>query len=364
MKLKIGENIKFLRKTNDITQEGLAEILGVSTQSVSRWELGICYPDMELLPAIATIFKVSVDSLLGVDDATEREEINSYLERFQLEISRGNIEECIKIAREGVAEFPNSYELLNKLMYALFVSGDDTGNIPNWKENMENYDAEILALGERIMKNCPDQDIRLEATARLAFEHIEMGRREIGRAIYETLPSQKYCRENQIWWGLEEDEKLGFLRRKISKDFSSLSSAMRHLASSGKLSDEESVAVLEKALAVADIIWDDKRPVYWSGVWIHYYLGELYARLGNTEKMYQNLRLAADCAKAFDQRPDTRVTSSLLLGEVTEKRVDFDTADTRPMAVEMRDDWLANPVFDPHRSSDKFNEIITLLNAD
>ena len=49
MKLRIGENIKFLRKAADITQETLAEMLGVSCQSVSRWELGTCYPDMELL---------------------------------------------------------------------------------------------------------------------------------------------------------------------------------------------------------------------------------------------------------------------------------------------------------------------------
>ena len=53
MKLRIGENIKSLRKARDITQEALAEMLGVSCQSVSRWELGTCYPDMELLPAIA-----------------------------------------------------------------------------------------------------------------------------------------------------------------------------------------------------------------------------------------------------------------------------------------------------------------------
>lgn len=89
-------------------------------------------------------------------------------------------------------------------MYALFLAGDSDGNIPEWQENMRKYDSEITMLGERIMKYCPDQDIRLEAAGRLAFNHCEMGRREIGRAIFETLPSQKYCREAQIWWGLDE----------------------------------------------------------------------------------------------------------------------------------------------------------------
>ena len=53
MKLYIGEQLKALRKEKQITQEALAEVLGVSYQSVSRWELGVCYPDVELLPTIA-----------------------------------------------------------------------------------------------------------------------------------------------------------------------------------------------------------------------------------------------------------------------------------------------------------------------
>ena len=79
MKLLIGENIKSLRKLKDITQEQLAEMLNVSCQSVSRWELGVCYPDMELLPVMAQIFETTVDKLLGVDDITESKKVDEYL---------------------------------------------------------------------------------------------------------------------------------------------------------------------------------------------------------------------------------------------------------------------------------------------
>ena len=149
MKLKIGSTIKMLRKGKDITQEDFAELLGVSNQSVSRWENDVCYPDMELLPVIAGIFGVTVDTLLGVDNEAEQQKVNAYLAAFQRAITNGHIDKCIQIAREGVAEFPNEERLLNKLMYALFVSGDDSGNIPDWKENMVKYDAEIVRLGER-----------------------------------------------------------------------------------------------------------------------------------------------------------------------------------------------------------------------
>ena len=66
MKLTIGENIRNFRKKNDLTQEEIADRLGVTYQSVSRWENGTTYPDLELLPAISELLSVTVDELLGM----------------------------------------------------------------------------------------------------------------------------------------------------------------------------------------------------------------------------------------------------------------------------------------------------------
>ena len=66
MKLTIGENIRNFRKRNDLTQEALADRLGVTYQSISRWENGATYPDLELIPAIAEVLAVTVDELLGM----------------------------------------------------------------------------------------------------------------------------------------------------------------------------------------------------------------------------------------------------------------------------------------------------------
>ncbi|MBQ1998197.1 MAG: helix-turn-helix transcriptional regulator, partial [Spirochaetales bacterium] len=66
MKLTIGENIRNFRKKNDLTQEALADRLGVTYQSISRWENGTTYPDLELIPAIAEVLAVTVDELLGM----------------------------------------------------------------------------------------------------------------------------------------------------------------------------------------------------------------------------------------------------------------------------------------------------------
>ena len=67
MNLNFAENFKQLRKEKGITQEKIADVFGVSSQSVSRWELCVCYPDIEMLPSIANYFGVTVDYLLSND---------------------------------------------------------------------------------------------------------------------------------------------------------------------------------------------------------------------------------------------------------------------------------------------------------
>lgn len=363
MKLLIGENIKSLRKLKDITQEQLAEMLNVSCQSVSRWELGVCYPDMELLPVMAQIFETTVDKLLGVDDITESKKVDEYLSRFQQAISKGKIDECISIARIGVNEYPNNYALLNKLMYALFISGDETGNIDNWKENMEKYDAEITSLGERIMKYCPNQNIRLEAMARLAFNHCEQGRKEKGREIYEKLPPMILCRENQMWEALKEDEKLPFLQKQIKKSYDMLSNFIWLLATCEKLTPKESISVIEKLGELDNLITDGNYNVIstYGNSQINYEKAKLYAKIGDEKSVYKHLESAAKRAIDFDGRPEIDEYNSLLLGNVKVKQTDFETADTRPLTEIMRNSWLSDTAFDSIRNTPEFEKIESML---
>ena len=83
MKLNIGENIRRLRREHNMTQETLAEKLGVSFQSVSRWENSATYPDMEFLPALARIFSVSVDDLIGCGDRPTDSEMEAIMNDFR-----------------------------------------------------------------------------------------------------------------------------------------------------------------------------------------------------------------------------------------------------------------------------------------
>ena len=72
MNLLIGKKIKQMRRERDLTQEEVAAHLGVSFQSISKWERGDGYPDITMLPALANYFKVSIDELLGISELEMR----------------------------------------------------------------------------------------------------------------------------------------------------------------------------------------------------------------------------------------------------------------------------------------------------
>ncbi|MBR6514523.1 MAG: helix-turn-helix domain-containing protein [Clostridia bacterium] len=361
MKLNIGENIKRLRKQRDLTQEELSEILGVSCQSVSRWEKGLCYPDMELIPVISSFFEISVDTLMGIDRVAEKDSVNEYLREFQIAVSQGRIYDSIDIARKGVAEHHNSYALLNKLMYALFLSGSDDADIENWRENQEKYDKEIVALGERIIKYCPDREICLEATERLAFHYCETGRKELGRRLYETLPTLSVCRETAIWWALEESEKLSHTRDLISKAYSLLSCGLYRLGH--LVSDRDAIEVYKTDNEIEKLLYQGKTlPDGWSKSKINYLIAKHYINLGEYDNAIDHLTLCAEAAKEFDGRPDEMKSSSLFFGEKTVRRSDFETADSRSLCDIVRDGWLTDTEFNEIRDMKEFSQIIEMLN--
>lgn len=63
--LRLQDTICFYRKRQGLTQAALAAKLGVTNQSVSKWELAQCYPDISLIPQLAEIFDISIDELFG-----------------------------------------------------------------------------------------------------------------------------------------------------------------------------------------------------------------------------------------------------------------------------------------------------------
>lgn len=92
--MKFAEIFKSLRKDKELTQEQLAEVLGVSPQIVSRWENGVSQPSLELLPTIASYFETFVDTLLGITTPVKKQKVLCF--QFRDEKSQNTINEYLE----------------------------------------------------------------------------------------------------------------------------------------------------------------------------------------------------------------------------------------------------------------------------
>jgi transcriptional regulator with XRE-family HTH domain len=83
---KFGAYVSKLRKQSDLTQSQLAEMLNVTRQAVSKWEMGDSFPDISLLPQLAEIFRITIDQLITYEEPFRAEN------KIMLEIANGTPE--------------------------------------------------------------------------------------------------------------------------------------------------------------------------------------------------------------------------------------------------------------------------------
>ncbi len=110
MKTNFSENIKALRKEQHMTQEQLAEAMGVSTGAIYKWEQAISTPDIEVIMEIASFFGVSVDALVGYRlCSNDRDRILQELKRIKLEKS---YEGCWEEVEKWLRRYPNDFQIV------------------------------------------------------------------------------------------------------------------------------------------------------------------------------------------------------------------------------------------------------------
>jgi transcriptional regulator with XRE-family HTH domain len=97
-KRSIGQKIAFLRREKGVTQEALAQALGVTNQSVSKWESEQCCPDITLLPPLAGYFGVTTDMLLGADEKQDERALFACLRQAASSLSQ---QECLALAQRA-----------------------------------------------------------------------------------------------------------------------------------------------------------------------------------------------------------------------------------------------------------------------
>lgn len=160
MELSLPSNICKLRKEHAMTQERLAEALGVTFASVSKWERGVATPELHLIAQMADLFGVSLDVLVGyqVQDggAAALEERIHALQREK------NYDEAVLEAEKALLRYPNDFRIVYRAGETYTVAGIELGNSKHLHRCIELLERSILLLSQNTDPKISEVSIRNE----------------------------------------------------------------------------------------------------------------------------------------------------------------------------------------------------------
>lgn len=167
------------RKALGLTQEQVARCLNVSTAAVSKWENGLTSPDVGLLPPLARLLKVDMNTLFGFHDTLSRQEISLFCNQLADKAP----EEAFALARDKLREFPHDQQLrltVAILLDALLVKAQE-----DWPELEGEVSAWLAQLGQS-----EEESIRASANSIQVNRFIRQNRLEEAQAVLDAIPDK------------------------------------------------------------------------------------------------------------------------------------------------------------------------------
>lgn len=157
--LNIASIIAKKRHEKGITQDQLAEYIGVSKASVSKWETGQSYPDITFLPRIAMYFNISIDELIGYKPQMTKEDINKLYKKLSTDFAKKNFEDVYNLCKEYIKKYYSCYELLIKIA-TLYINHFMISTDINIQKEMIDSAIQLVI---RVKEECEDVKLINEA---------------------------------------------------------------------------------------------------------------------------------------------------------------------------------------------------------
>lgn len=295
--MNLAKTIKAARRARELTQEQLAEYLSLSVSAVSQWESGRTMPDLGVIPALCSLLGVSADSLLGIDVEQKAERIKAIRGEAGKYSSRGYYDEARAALEAGLHEFPDSYGLMNDLMFIAYRQ---------WQERDEDRLDEAIRLGERILADCTEDQIRHSAIQILCYAYTARKEYDRAEALARKMPYLCLAQESlmaHIKQGTEgyraaqteANDLLQNLEVRISRMNFKLDDGSRAYTA------DERAALNDKRIALLHLLFEagDFGFYHTHLCGAHRDQAACYARLGDAAQTLHHLTAAADHAIGF-----------------------------------------------------------------
>ncbi len=195
----LNEKLRELRVSNNMTQEQAAQRLGISSQTVSKWERGLLSPDISLLPKIAELYDCTIDSLFGMKSILTQKHMREIGQKCNEYINSGDWENEYRLWLEQIERFPDTYHFYSALMGRVLENRDFRAEVI----------AELMLLVENAERNCTDRSL-LDTIRYLMVEILgESGDKNYTATLnkyYQKLPSIHCSMERLSKYVLSDEE--------------------------------------------------------------------------------------------------------------------------------------------------------------
>lgn len=200
--MKMNEIIRERRLKKGFTQEQMANYLGVSAPAVNKWEKGVSYPDIGLLPPLARLLGTDLNTLLSFREDLSEKEVGLFMNKVSEIIDEEGFEAGYQFALEKIKEYPNCDLLVGNMAMllegAIIFSGQQ-------KKLKEKYQAEIEKLYWRAAQSL-DTAVREQAQVCLISKLMEKKEYAQAQEIIDTIPKKNPVDREQLQANLYIEE--------------------------------------------------------------------------------------------------------------------------------------------------------------
>lgn len=360
--MTIGTRIKQLRQEQNITQEQLADALGITSRAVSQWECGRTAPDISQLPALANFFDVTTDSLLGVDISRRTEEIKDILEYNHTNYtSKGDNQGSIEYLTVKSREYPNSPELLHALAASLYSLYFQSGEV--FTDELKKQKAEeIIEICEKGIGYSGKDSGAVHFKQLLVYTNIFLGNKAKAQEIACSLPYIHTTRDMLYPRTLDGKQALEAWQTLLLNLMGVSSFVIGKIKNCGDYSTDRKIEILSFREKLIKLITGDDPGIYNDLLFENsLFLSNAYLKSENKENALAELEKAIGYADAYRASSDSGKYRPCWLSEINRSTF-FTIKHNSRTHYETLNEFVSEKSYSEHfKDNERFDSILSKL---